>query len=147
MLRNDKRQSTWEQHKIMNEEENNVFVFIVNHKTIHFDILISLPLQLLSRLICTISTFVHFLLSFLCIRTSLSIFVVTRISHIFFYSFSTLKKNHKLTWIIASDIARLTTQADLSSSNQVSSSTQPWKNALPVIVFRQAAGNGWRNVM
>lgn len=51
------------------------------------------------------------------------------------------------TLINASVIASPATQPDLSSSSQVSSSTQPWKNALPVTVSRHVEGNGWRIVI
>lgn len=46
-----------------------------------------------------------------------------------------------------SAIANPAIQTDLSSKNQVNSSTHPWKKALPLTVSRHEAGSGCLNII
>lgn len=65
---------------------------------------------------------------------------IVRYSHQIFFS-------QQLTCIVANAMAKPATHPDLSSKNQVNSSTHPWKKAFPVTVSLQVDGSGCRNTI
>lgn len=63
------------------------------------------------------------------------------------YAYNAVARGRILTWMADRIIAMIATQMDLSSKNQLNSSTHPWKKAFPVTVSRHSRGSGWRRTM